>query len=90
MKDVSTSLIFKPTQGTIPQEIITHLEEFRYARVILIINDAYFLAQPVVITGWGNDTRKYRSWEINGEFVPPSSVNAYAILPSAIEVLGGL
>lgn len=89
-KDVTFQLSFKPTEGTIPQEIRTHLEEFPYARIIVIMNDAYFLAQPISTTGWGNDTKKYLSWKINGEFVPPKIVKAYAVLPFTKDVSGGL
>jgi len=90
MKSVPVQLVFKPTEGIIPQEIRTHLEEFPYARIIVITSNSYFIAQPTLVRGWGSDTKTYLSWKINGEYVPPNSVTAYAILPYLGDVMGGL
>ena len=83
-------LIFRLTKGTIPPAIRTHLEEFPYDRVIIIMNETYFMAQPILTTAWGDDTKKYLCWKVNGEYIPPNAVTAYAILPFAIDVVGGL
>jgi len=83
-------LEFIRTEGKMPQYLLKHLEQGTLPlQILIIMNQEFFLAEPLVTkNSWTGKT--VSCWKVGTSYIPPHHVFAYAILPPASKIEGGL